>query len=321
MDKQSEDVGTVGPEDSTGPLGSTASASEEALSKMTDLQGTPEAGPVADVSAEPTDEDLEVYGSEAEWLKAKGVEGYDSFDAYKSASEAPFSQLKQIMESYGFKTEAKNLLELNQQLVEELVKGQNAPAAEAAPQGKPETPAPDLTEFFKNYGDQIEDGHKKFYSDLASAVAQNVTSQSQKPLGEVQSRIGVLQDVSELMLARDWYNEAKSSAGDEPVPSFAEARALLQNTPQARDSALFRLVRFGDTTANPMTQMFNVWRAGRVPGGLTKADATKRDTAAKKIAIMKGMLKTTPATRPSNKPRSLEDTAAFLDSLDINNLG
>jgi len=140
-------------------------------------------------------------------------------------------------------------------------------------------------------------------------------------MGEVQSRLQVLQDISEVMLARDWYNEAKSQAGDEPVPSFAEARALLQNTAQARDSALFRLMRFGDTTANPMTQVFNVWRAGHVPGGLTKAETAKREASAKKIAIMKGMLKSTPVTRPSGKPKTAQEMAEFLDKVDLDALG
>jgi hypothetical protein len=273
--------------------------------------------------------EYETFEDQASFLAAQGIEGYASVAEFKEAEvEAPFEQLKQILGAWGYKTEAKNYAELNEQFMSDMM-SRGAGSPEQPPQEPPERPRDANGRFaaqpstpssvdavFEKYGERLDEENRGFYKDFADAVA----SSSGQAIGEVQSRLQVLSDVSEMMLAQTWYNAAKAQAGEDPVPTFAEARAMMQATPQGRDAALFRMIRFGDTNANPMNQIFNVWRAGKGAGGVTKGEAAKRDASAKKIAIMKGMLKATPPTRAATNARSLDERRAFLDNVDFDSL-
>ena len=249
--------------------------------------------------APPEAEESTEYWTPEEYLKEQGIEGFGSVKEFKEAQDAEFQRTMEIMKGGGFDSKATNLRELNEAIISWMAQNeQNQPSGgTAAPEAQPQTgqgsPPLDVSKVLEKWEDTLgmTDEGKTFYNELSSAIT--------APLREAQSLVARTSQMNDLLLTRQWYETARSEAGDEAIPPFHDAVSLL--TPQAKADAEFRFRQFKDIRANPMTQVFNQWRTSRNPAGVSNADKAERDKSAKKLAILKGMVKPSAATRPAAK--------------------
>lgn len=256
---------------------------EEAAEETTSEEGTEEAQ----------------YENDAEFLKAQGVEGHETVEGYIGSNKSEFSEFMEVAkQALGYEGKPANLKEFTADLMDFMMKGKEGAPAEGDEQKSEEvSPALDIDSFFNKY-DHLPGDEKPFYQDFANMVS----AASQKGQAEVQSQLSRVTTQSDMLLDMTWYNEAARSAGDDAIPSFAEARQLLSNSGDVRAQAVFRLEKnFGNVT-NPYLQTFKTWAAAKTPSGLTRAETKQRDTNAKKVAGYKSLLKPSPATRKTTVP-------------------
>lgn len=251
-----------------------------------------------EASTEDEAEDTPKYADDKEFLEAHGVEGHETVEGYLDSSKNDFSEFMEVAkQALGYEGKPANLKEFTQDLMGFMMNNKEAGSdtkADDTTQSTEKTAdsALDIDSFFKKY-DHLPGDEKPFYQDFANMVSASAT----KGQAEVQSQLQRVTTQSDMLLDMTWYNEAARSAGDEAIPSFAEARQLLSSSGDVRAQAVFRLERnFGNVT-NPYLQTFKTWAAAKTPSGLTRAETKQRDTNAKKVAGYKSLLKPSPATR------------------------
>jgi hypothetical protein len=168
--------------------------------------------------------------------------------------------------------------------------------AESAPKSGDEVKV-DLSNAFKVASEHldIDDGTKILLNGVAETVIKAITDRYdgiRGALGEVQSRAETAED-------RMMYAEAKTAAGDDPMPPFSEARRMLAENPKLREDALYRQRIFGDDSANAFKTVGEQWRASKTGTGMTKAQeakAAKEASAGKRFTrqLTPGAVKETP---------------------------
>lgn len=271
---------------------------DELMVETPDTEGLSEQ-PEEEAAEETTTEEAQ-YENDTEFLKAHGVEGHDTVEGYLDSNKNEFSEFMEVAkQALGYEGKPANLKEFTADLMDFMMKGKDAPPA--SEEGKQESEEAsstlDIDSFFNKY-DHLPGDEKPFYQDFANMVS----AASQKGQAEVQSQLSRVTTQSDMLLDMTWYNEAARSAGDDAIPSFAEARQLLSNSGDVRAQAVFRLEKnFGNVT-NPYLQTFKSWAAAKTPSGLTRAETKQRDTNAKKVAGYKSLLKPSPATRKTTVP-------------------
>jgi hypothetical protein len=241
-----------------------------------------------------------------DYLKESGIEGFESLKDFVDDQKAQVRELLDTFKLAGMDPTRvpDNLRELTAVLQQELANkamAQQVPQPE--PEAEPEAAPLDLKGFFAKHKDQLDESYLPIYQDLAATVANHVLAQLPK-----QNQVDPDTEPGNLALEMLLYNEAKSAAGDGPVPSFGEARQLVRASKEALPTFRFFAGRIGNTKNNPYATAFQTWGASKAPGGVTKAQEAKAQASAKKVLIAKSMLTPTPATRP--KTKSFEQLSA-----------
>jgi len=151
---------------------------------------------------------------------------------------------------------------------------------------------------------------KKFYHSYGKAIA-----------GPLQARVdelkGQIETLSNDRMVNDYVADkalydmavAATSKDDGPIPSFGEARRLLQANPRARAESLYRMMNFGNEKDTPFLAVFGQWRAQTNQLGLTNAQvALKRDAG----KVAKFNKQGGAGKGPDNlKPRKQDEAAAI----------
>lgn len=151
---------------------------------------------------------------------------------------------------------------------------------------------------------------RKFYNEFAAKVTEGA-----------QRQMRTMEKLTELNLAQSWYVRAKAEAGDEQIPSFAEAYRIMQMRPELAQRALDRMNVFGDVSINPMETVFDTWRGIRTPSGLTKAEKAKRDADAQKLARLQKLEKAVPErAAPKSRKAQEEEMRSILENTTLGEL-
>lgn len=262
-------------------------------------------------------EDDEGY-TEADAMQESGRPGFETFGDYAKAEDTAFNELRSAFKAKGVDLFADNAIEALQEMAAFVAK---APATDPSPQPKTETKTSkdttaddahtvSMDDVFERFDNIFEDGSKKqvqkFYSELGRAVVAPLNAK----IKDLEARLGSTDTTaaqSNAMLALDmsYYARAKAQAGDDDaIPSFAEAKRLLDQNPQLREKALYRLNNFGDEKANPFDGVFAQWRVQKGGTGLSNAERKVRKASAGKVRKF-SRTKTSgkPASR-SNQPKT-----------------
>jgi len=257
----------------------------------------PEGEEQPDEAAEYTEADLVKELNLGEYATVK-----EALEARESENAKQVDGLKTLFAKAGIDLLGNNLQEIQQELEWRLTHNSSVPQGPTATQ--PDVPSQaqplKLDDVFAKYQDKLDldDTQKSLFADMIGAAV----AQRQGQLSPALQQISAVPNAVQLLLDHQWYNDAKASAGDAPIPSLEDARRLLNANPKLREWASQRQEIFGDMNANPMKDIFAQWAGAKNSLGLTNAEVQKRNEQAVKTRNFKRTL--TPGAVPRAKPKT-----------------
>jgi len=267
------------------------------------------------VVEEKADEDV-VFENETQLVESLGFKDVPTVAALvekiRGEGQSEVDGIKSFFAAAGINLYGRTMQELNREL-----QGFN-PAVlrtdNGAGTGKGKTKATDesfpsadelLTEAFAE-----DPNSKKFYQRYGKAIAGPLQAKVDELNGQMEA-LSNDRMVNDYVADKALYDMAvaATSKDDGPIPSFGEARRLLQANPRARAEALYRMMNFGNEKDTPFLAVFGQWRAQTNQLGLTNAQvALKRDAG----KVAKFNKQGGAGKGPDNlKPRKQDEAAAI----------
>ena len=284
------------PADNLSPVG--PKSTDDGFPKAKEFQEGEEAesedGPVEPSTDEDDDDDDVDTGKAAEGddagdgeytegdrLKELGHD-YESIEDYTAAvqeeQQSAANAFKEVFAKKGVTLSGNTPTEIAQELS---LLAANAPA-ESGDKSTTSAQAPDdisqaIDGLLKEYSLADDAENSKFYRAFGEKIA--------APVRAMQQHMIQASEEQALYVDKVLYMEAAAAAkGDAPIPSFSEARRMLQANPKLREDALYRERTFGSGKENPFTnEIFATWAAKKNAVGLTNQQVAAKQ-AGKKAA-------------------------------------